>query len=300
MRPSAIIPLVCCTAALILSFLCLFAGQKKDFMEDYHLLTLNTSRIGTNLLNTSDSGDSSNPFSTLFHNISNSIENEINEFAGDVAEALGIDDFYSAHILDYCYGDYTPTNLPNATISSSDIHKNVSGCSNMTAMYSFNPTEVLERALNESGVDVTLADLDWPADIQKGIDALRIISKTVFVLYCIGIALIFISLVAAVPALFSAGRMAACLNVMVSTLALLAIGIASALVTAVIVKAADTVNKYGNEIGVEAQKGGKFLALTWAATALMFVTLCVWTFETCCGHRRRERRGEGAYVAKHG
>lgn len=170
----------------------------------------------------------------------------------------------------------------------------------MTAMYSFNPTEVLERALNESGVDITLADLDWPADIQKGIDALRIISKTVFVLYCIGIALIFISLVAAVPAIFSSGRMAACLNVMVSTLAFLAIGIASALVTAVIVKGADTVNKYGNEIGVEAQKGGKFLAITWAATALMFITLCIWTFETCCGHRRRQRRGEGAYVAKHG
>lgn len=169
----------------------------------------------------------------------------------------------------------------------------------MTALYSFNPTDVLERALNESGVDVTLADLDWPADIQKGIDALRVLQKTVFVLYCIGIGLIFVALIAAVPAVFSAGRMAACLNFMVSVLAFLAIGLASALVTAVISKGAAVINKYGREIGVEAQKGGKFLALTWVATALMLVTVLLWVFETCCGHRRRQRRDAG-YVSKHG
>jgi hypothetical protein len=169
----------------------------------------------------------------------------------------------------------------------------------MTALYSFNPTEILEHALNESGVDITLPDLDWPADIQKGIDALRILQKAVFVLYCIAIALIFISLIAAVPAIFSSGRMAACLNIMVTTLAFLSVGIASALVTAVIVKGVTVINKYGNEIGVEAQKGGKFLALTWAATALMFITILVWTFETCFGNRRRQRR-DAEYVPKHG
>ena len=169
----------------------------------------------------------------------------------------------------------------------------------MTAMYSFNPTEVIERALNESGVDITLADLNWPDDIQKGIDALQALQKTVFVLYCIAIGLIFVSLIAAVPAVFSAGRMAACVNIMVTALAFLAIGLASALVTAVIVKGANIINKYGNEIGLEAQKGGKFLALTWVATALMFITISVWTFETCCGHRRRQRSDAG-YPSKHG
>jgi hypothetical protein len=44
MRPTALIPAVCCTVALILSFLCLFAGHKQSFMEDYHLLTVTTPR----------------------------------------------------------------------------------------------------------------------------------------------------------------------------------------------------------------------------------------------------------------
>jgi hypothetical protein len=40
MRPTALIPALCCIAALVLSFLCLFAGSKKNFMEDYHILTV--------------------------------------------------------------------------------------------------------------------------------------------------------------------------------------------------------------------------------------------------------------------
>jgi hypothetical protein len=40
MRLTALIPMVCCAAALILSFLCLFAGHKEAFMEDYHLMTV--------------------------------------------------------------------------------------------------------------------------------------------------------------------------------------------------------------------------------------------------------------------
>jgi len=200
-------------------------------------------------------------------------------------------------MLDYCYGDYTPTTVPNATVPSSAIHKNVTACSNTTAMYTFNPTEILERALNESGVGVSLDDLHWPADIQRGIDALRVVLRTVFVLYCIAIGLIFISLVAAFPAMLSSGRLAACLNVMFTALAFLAVGLASGLITAVIVKGSNVLNKYGAEVGVQAQKGGKFLAITWSATALMLIALVAWAFETCFGHRKRR---DAAYVPKHG
>ncbi|KAF2739154.1 integral membrane protein-like protein [Polyplosphaeria fusca] len=295
MRPTALIPALCCVVALVLSFLCLFAGHKKGFMEDYHYLTLNTSRIGQNLVNsTLDLPD--NPFTNLINNVTSSFGNEINDATADLAEALGIEDWYSAHLLDYCYGDYTPAALANATVKQDDIHKNISGCSNRTAAFAFNPTTIIENALNESGVDVSLQDLNWPDDIQRGIDALRILTKTMFILYCIAIGFIGVSLLAALPAVFASGRLAACLNILVATLAFIAIGLASALSTAVIVKGADVINKYGQEVGVEAHKGSKFMAITWAATAAMFVALVLWCVETCIGHRRRR----GTYVAKHG
>jgi hypothetical protein len=42
MRLSALIPAVLSAAALILSFLCLFAGSKQGFMEDYAIVTVST------------------------------------------------------------------------------------------------------------------------------------------------------------------------------------------------------------------------------------------------------------------
>lgn len=264
-------------------------------MEDYHMLTLNTSKLGEDVVDQALS-DSSNPLSSLWNKVPDSIQDKFGDAVGTATEKLGIEDFYSAHLLDFCYGQYTPDETPNATVSLSDISKNVTGCSNQTAMFWFNPEEIIQEALNKSGVGITLQDLKWPDDIQAGLDALRIVSITSFVLYCIAIALIFLSLIAAFPAIFSNGRLMPCLNLMVTILAFLAIGLASALVTAVIVKGSDVVNHYGNDIGVYAYKGSKFLALTWVATSPMFVTLVAWTVELCFGHRRRQ-----AYVpAKHG
>ena len=40
MRLLSIVPLLMTIAALILSFLCLFAGSKKGFLEDYAIVTV--------------------------------------------------------------------------------------------------------------------------------------------------------------------------------------------------------------------------------------------------------------------
>ncbi|CAI6331542.1 unnamed protein product [Periconia digitata] len=303
MRFLAIVPILCCTAALILSFLCLFAGHKPSFMTDYPIMTLNVSRLPEGLVNSTLESDSS-PLSSLWDKVPSGIKDPIegaaNSVASSIGEELGIEDWYSAHLLDFCYGQYTPTESPNATISAGDIDKNVTGCSNQTAMFHFDPQQIIEDALNKSGTGITLDDLKWPEDIQTGLDTLRVVSVTAFVLYCIAIALIFIALVAALPALFAQGRLAACLNWMVGILAFLAIGLASALITALIVKGGNIVNEKGNPVGVEAHRGNKFLALTWAATGLMFITLLVWSFEICCGPHSRRAKKNTYSPAKHG
>lgn len=297
MRFSALIPVLCCTAALILSFLCLFAGHKKDFMEDYHLLTLNTSMIGETVINETRSTDTSNPLTNLLNSISNTGSEVINDAIGEVTQRLGIEDFYSAHMLNYCEGQYTPLETANATVSQDEISKNVTECSKNRAMYKFDPTAILEEALNRTtGLDVTLDDINWPEDIDTGIKTLNALMGAMFVLYCIAIALIFVSLLAAAAAVLLSGRLSACVNFLISVLAFLSIGLASALVTAVIVKATDIINDKGNDIGLEARWGGKFLALTWAATGLMLVVVLTWVVDFCIGRRRNRQ----PTYAKHG
>lgn len=198
--------------------------------------------------------------------------------------------------MTYCYGQYTPAQAPNATLPLDDIHRNVTACSNQTAMFYFNPTQIIEDALNKSGLDVTLDDIEWPADIQRGLDTLRIVSITAFVLYCVAIGLIFVSFFAALVAVFTAGRLSACVNLLVGILSFLAIGLASALVTAVIEKGGNVINEHGSKIGLEAEKGKKYMALTWAATGAMFVVVVLWVVDMCVGRRRKATYAGG----KHG
>lgn len=296
MRLSALLPVLCCTAALILSFLCLFAGHKKGFMEDYSLLTLNTSMIGETIINETRSTDTSNPLTNLLNSIENTGSSIINDAIGEATAALGIEDFYSAHMLNYCEGQYTPAEAANATVKQSDIHKNVTECSKNRAMYKFDPTAIVQDALNRTGVDVTLDDINWPEDIDSGIKTLNALMAAMFVLYCIAIGLIFVALFAGAAAILLSGRLSACVNFLVAMLAFLAIGLASALVTAVIVKASHIINDKGNAIGLQANWGSKFLALTWAATALMLIVVLTWVVEFCIGRRRNKQ----PMYAKHG
>lgn len=292
MRFSAILPVLLGLAAFILSLLCIFAGSKSGFMEDYAIVTLNTSQIGQSLLNASESTTSSNPFGNLINNITNNIDGKINAELGSLARQIGVHDWYSVHILDFCEGYYTPTSVSNATVSSSDIDKNITHCSNKTAFFHFNPTHTLQNELNKSGVSLNLTkDLDWPTkDIDKGVSALRVAQKAAFILYCIAAGLLLLAALASIAGIFLTGRLFALVNIFLSALAFLAILLASAITTVVAGKAAHVINKYGKAVGVSANKGNRFLVLTWVAMGLAGVNVLVWTWECVLG-RRRHRMG---------
>lgn len=75
--------------------------------------------------------------------------------------------------------------------------------------------------------------------------------------------------------------------------------IASIAVTIVQKKAAKTINKFSDKVGIEAYKGGKYLALTWTSVAFMGVAalLC---FGVCIKDRKTGRSGPSGYPKKRG
>ncbi|GAB7365157.1 hypothetical protein MBLNU230_g6244t1 [Neophaeotheca triangularis] len=295
MRILALIPLALSLTALILTFLALFAGHKQSFMQDYDIITLNTSQIGTNVFNTTSSSSSnSNSIVTFLDDLSNSLKDSLNSNLNSLAQTLGLHDFYSAHLLNHCQGFYAPAALANETLSPQTISRNVTRCSDATALYTFDPKDTLQRQLDASGLGVDLDDLRWPAEIDEGLGALRVAQKAGFVLYCVAAAFIGLAAVTSgVGVFWGEGRVGAGINVVVGVLAFVAVGVASGVVTAVAVKAAELVNFYGNDVGVRAERGGEFLAVTWAATALMLLSLVVWCFECVKGRRRQKGTGYG-------
>ncbi|KAH0147843.1 hypothetical protein KCU67_g11688, partial [Aureobasidium melanogenum] len=88
LRPTALIPVIFGLGAFVLTMLCIFAGSKPDFMQDYSIVTLNTSRIGTNVFNTTSgrSDSDSNIFSSIWDNITSSIDSSINSDINSLAQ----------------------------------------------------------------------------------------------------------------------------------------------------------------------------------------------------------------------
>ncbi|KAK7894129.1 hypothetical protein LTR67_006832 [Exophiala xenobiotica] len=279
MRLSSLVTLACAIAALVLSLLCLFAGSSKSFLQDADLLTLNISRIGHgSLFNTTD-GDGG-ALDNLLNTLEGDLNDLLNDFSSDVATALNLPDFFNVHVMDFCEGVYKS----NATLKNAQ--ENITECSNLTVGFHFQPTKIIQEHLPDG---VTLEDLHWPDEIQDAERAIKVASTAMTVLYIIGVVFAGIAVLAALVSIFTNGRLSAMISFLVDVLAFLAIGIASAIATAVIVKAVHAVNKYGDDVGIAAYKGVKFLGMTWAATAVMFLASVV-SIAQCCAPRSKSRR----------
>ncbi|KAL3428457.1 SUR7 protein [Phlyctema vagabunda] len=299
MRFSALLPLLFAIAAFILSMLCLFAGHKEGFMEDYDIIRLNTSRLGyaqAEATATSSAGAAATSFSSslgawidgIEDDITDSIDGAIDDaqdaIADKLAEELGIEEWYSLHLMDMCQGMFRP----NATAKNSKL--NVTDCSNRTAMYHFDIESVLNEQLSLGPLDVSLSDLGWSDDIQDGINALNTAMSATFVLYAIGIAAAGVSVITALLAFFMHGsRLISIGNWGLAFISFLSLLVSSVIVTVFQNKAASVIRRYGNDIGIFADKGTKFLILTWVATACMFIASIAWIFEFCAGRSKRNR-----------
>lgn len=296
MRLSAVFPTVALAIALVLAFLCTFAGTHDDMLERYDILTLNTSRIAVDIFNTTDDEpassqpESDNPLKNFFHNIGDeihnatdaveeNIEDALNSAIQSFAKSLGLRDFYSMHVLNHCEGYFAPNGTDG---------RNVTHCSNSTSFSHFNPRETLQKQLNASDIDVTLDDLHWPDAIDDAIATLKLAFNIMFVLYCIGIAATGFALVGSVSGMFFHGRMSALANIFLTQLAFFALLIASAIITGGATKATNVINKYGDAININAARGDKLIAMTWAADALVFLASVVWVAEFCIGRRKEK------------
>lgn len=105
-------------------------------------------------------------------------------------------------------GYYTPTAVANST---SHPTKNLTSCSNRTALFHFDPTAILRSELRSG---VSLSDLNWPSSIQNAINTVAIASKVMFILYCVGAAFAGLAIFGAVVGLVNGGRFSAMLNSM--------------------------------------------------------------------------------------
>ena len=154
----------------------------------------------------------------------------------------------------------------------------------------FNISEQLDKELQAGKLHLNLSDIDWPSDIQDGLDALNIALDALFVLYAVGIAAAGLSIFTSLVAFFLHGsRLVSFGNWGLASLSFFTLLVASIIITIVQKEAVDLLNKHGNDIGLYAYQGKKYLILTWVAVAVMLLAVTAWVVEFCIGRKNRRR-----------
>ncbi|KAF3759909.1 hypothetical protein M406DRAFT_297234 [Cryphonectria parasitica EP155] len=308
MKFTVAIPLVASIVSFVLTILALLAGSHKGFMEDYHVVMVNTSTLGQNFLANLADGSSSGLFSSIEASataVIGSVESEaasiLNDIGNDVADKLskelGIEQFYSFHVLDLCQGDYAP----NATASGAWL--NISSVLT-TGAASMDMSDLLNKQLSLGPFNVSLSDLGFTQKLEQKLSKLPTVFEALAALYIVSTIFTGLSILGAAAGFFlipQKGRKVLVANLGLALTAALVLFIGSLLYT---VGATEMVKKIREEnaddIGLEVTVGSKFQGLTWAAFALMVVATGYWTWELIAAirARRRNQRTRGK-VEKH-
>ncbi|KAM0277146.1 hypothetical protein ACHAQH_006041 [Verticillium albo-atrum] len=291
MRLTVILPFLLSVAAFVISFLLLFAGHKEGFMEDYSLVRLNTSTLGYDVLSRATGGDEDRDgIGGFIDNLSDGVTEFINNLGNDIAdhlsEELGISQWYSIHLMTMCSGDFTP----NAT--DPDAGHNVTSCTKQKPANRVNLTEILDHELEIGPLSLSLADINWPSAIQDQIDMVNNALLAVFILYTLAIGFSGLAMIGAVVAFFLDPRrkLASLVNFILTLLAAILLLAGSIAIMIGGRKGAKELNKVGETVGLSAEAGESFVALSWAAFAVMAAAVIYWVAMFCMG-RVQKRRG---------
>lgn len=197
--------------------------------------------------------------------------------------------------MSYCHGTLE-TVEPGSTGSA----RNVTECSNRKLLFAFDPTEEWKEGVSHG------PNLEWPRVISDDFHAFRMTTRSMAVMYMIGVGAIGSALVARVVSLIapraqqglfefgflvvsrisyflahcrsfpSAGKNKQGNQISnpltsVDQLGALSLSIASIVATVIAFEFVDLINAHGDGSNVSAKYGDKFLGMTWAAAGLLLV-----------------------------
>lgn len=291
MRIVILLPFTLTIAGFVLSLLCIFAGNKPGFMEEYHIIAVNTSTLGHNLIptNVKDSPISlKSPVGDLVSSVSG-ITGQINGIIGNaadiLAERLGIHQWYGWHLRNFCEGMYKPSALdPSARL---DVEK----CSNPSSAFQFKIADILNEQLAIGPLHISLENLKWPDSIQENLDKLAAAYHATLAFYAIAIIFLGICIISSLFIFFGSSTPILLFN----TWILLGLGSLCLLLSSIIItiagsKASGIINDKGNKVGVYAYQGHKYLALSWCSVVVAFLAFVSFSVAILFGKNDSERK----------
>lgn len=263
-----IIAFIATLAAFVLPLLLLLSGRTPSYLPPLHIIELNTSHLMPASTIDDAIADTGIPF---LDDLADSVSSSASDTVNAVADRLGVHDFYTAHLLTYCWGE----------------EQDVTGCDGQHVPFEFDPIPILETDLVD---DVTLENLGFPVDDVK--DKMRIL-KTVYkvmgIFVLVATILAGVSVLVGIWGLFGGRLSAALLGTLMGIAALLLI-VAAVMATIIAIKVRDVLNRELDDVGITADESRDFLGVMWGAVAAALLATTVWGLGCCMGGRKHSKR----------
>lgn len=247
------------------------------------------------------------------------VESIRDDLADQLSAKLGVQQWYAVHLTDLCYGNFTP----NATAANSTW-----GASNCTAPFRWgevmNITSILSQSLSVGPFQLDLADIGMVQDVMGFIgdatDLLDSCLKAIFAMYLFAAIFVGTSMLLSVGAVFALksnevqeGQWQPTMNRRTKmiffhgTFGATLAGFVFLLIGNIVTtwggrKVVEEVRKHGAQFGLNAFRGGRFLAITWGAFAVFCFVLFYWMMEEFSDFKRGRKHApaKAAYLAKYG
>ena len=211
----------------------------------------------------------------------NAVSKIVSTFVNTTIEELNIQDFYVAHLLTYCSGNYTKRGEENVTY-----------CSN------HRPDKLRNHTSGNQTMDIFdfIEGIDLPDPVSFGMKAIALITKVISAFYILGIIFTFTTLTISLIIVVKTSAPQTdfifhFLNAAAATFAFFTLFLASGMVHVMIKKICDFFNEHSEHLGVMAYQGRSFAGCTWAAVSLVGLVMILSVMEV--GMRMRRRGGGG-------
>lgn len=155
----------------------------------------------------------------------------------------------------------------------------------------FNLSDILDQQLSVGPFDLSLADINWPEDIQDTVDTLNDALLGLFILFVLGVGFSGLCVAGSIAGFFLFLKSSVVwINLIMATLSALCLTICSILVTVAGKKGVDKINDIGDDIGISAKLGTKFIIITWVAAGCMMAVMMYWVTQLCMMRREKKKR----------
>lgn len=112
--------------------------------------------------------------------------------------------------------------------------------------------------------------------VQTKLNIINNVLSGLLAVYILGTLCSGISILTYIPALFLGRKAIINLETTIVVLATVFLFLGGIIITATVAKGVGGINALGKEIGISAEGGSKFLAISWAAACVMFVSTVSW------------------------